>query len=270
MNHSACREREFTLDLGQWTVRVYTTYLHWLRHLLRRLGREATLAVWKAADAEADALMQEILSTRWRVTDAARDIEAELARQLAIVLPGPIGEMSPQGADALVQRTPPLRQIRSTFPDRNVERQITTFEAIHLGFDGLARLAEALIARHGKEGELIAYDLAVERRIAEEARTGSVAEFMSDFVTYDVDPIYTTGVKETLVRASEEEVVLHVEACEWARYFRAFHPRVGYLLACSTDEATYRAFNPRLRLQRTGTLMEGAPICDFGVYAVDE
>ena len=97
-----------------------------------------------------------------------------------------------------------------------------------------------------------------------------MAEFMSDFVTYDVDPIYTTGVEETLVRATEEEVVLHVEACEWARYFRAYHPRVGYLLACSTDEAAYQAFNPRLRLQRTGTLMEGGTVCDFRVYAVDD
>jgi hypothetical protein len=32
---------------------------------------------------------------------------------------------------------------------------------------------------------------------------------------------------------------------------------LGYLMACSTDEAAYRAFNDTLRLQRTSTSMEG-------------
>jgi hypothetical protein len=270
MNDSAYREREFTFDLSGWVVRIHATYLHWLRHLLQRLGREATLAVWQAANAEADDLLDDILATDWQVTDATRDVGEALTKQLETAFPDPIEGVSPEQADSLIQQTPPLRQIRATFPDLNVERRITTFEAIHLAFDGLARLAESLITRHGKEGELIAYDLAVERRLAEVGRTGSVAEFMTDFVTYDVDPIYTTGVKETVVRASEKEVVLYVEACEWARYFRAFHPEVGYLLACSTDEAAYWAFNSRLRLQRTHTLMEGGPVCDFRVYAIDE
>jgi len=39
-------------------------------------------------------------------------------------------------------------------------------------------------------------------------------------------------------------------------------------MACSTDEAAYKAYNPSLRLQRTGTLMEGYDQCDFRIYAV--
>lgn len=57
--------------------------------------------------------------------------------------------------------------------------------------------------------------------------------------------------------------------CEWARYFQERHPRVGYLMACSTDETAYRAFNPSLRLQRTQTLMEGGALCDFRIYATE-
>lgn len=41
-------------------------------------------------------------------------------------------------------------------------------------------------------------------------------------------------------------------------------------MACSTDEAAYRAFNDSLRLQRTSTLMEGGQVCDFRVRAVDK
>jgi predicted ArsR family transcriptional regulator len=41
-------------------------------------------------------------------------------------------------------------------------------------------------------------------------------------------------------------------------------------MACSTDEAAYKAFNPSLRLQRTETIMEGSDKCDFRIFAVEE
>jgi hypothetical protein len=63
--------------------------------------------------------------------------------------------------------------------------------------------------------------------------------------------------------------VTRVVECEWARYFLEHHPGVGYLLACSLDNAAYRSFNNRLRLQRTSTLMEGGTACDFRVYALE-
>jgi hypothetical protein len=44
-----------------------------------------------------------------------------------------------------------------------------------------------------------------------------------------------------------------------------------YVQGVSTrDVAAYRAFNTRLRLQRTETIMEGNDKCDFRIYAVDE
>lgn len=49
---------------------------------------------------------------------------------------------------------------------------------------------------------------------------------------------------------------------------RENHPDVGYLMACSTDEAAYKTANKSIRMQRTGTIMEGNEICDFRVYAV--
>ena len=42
------------------------------------------------------------------------------------------------------------------------------------------------------------------------------------------------------------------------------------MLACSLDNAAYKSFDPRIRLQRTCTIMEGGEICDFRVYALDE
>jgi hypothetical protein len=42
------------------------------------------------------------------------------------------------------------------------------------------------------------------------------------------------------------------------------------MVACALDNAIYRSFNSRIRLQRTSTLMEGGTECDFRVYAVDD
>ena len=40
-------------------------------------------------------------------------------------------------------------------------------------------------------------------------------------------------------------------------------------MACNTDEAAYRAFNPNLRMQRSSTLMVMDKVCDFRIYAVE-
>ena len=167
---------------------------------------------------------------------------------------------------------PPIHQVRQIFSSPNVWKEITTYEALHLRSDGLALLTEALIRFHGKQGELIAYDLLREGRVkAMEGKTGSVAAFISDFTSEPEEAnIFTAGLEIESVHVSERKVVWHIKECEWSRYFRERHPQVGYLLACSTDEVAYRAFNDQLRLQRTSTLMEGGKVCDFRIYATDQ
>jgi predicted hydrocarbon binding protein len=94
-----------------------------------------------------------------------------------------------------------------------------------------------------------------------------VAEFISGFIAEPKEAnLFTAGLEYEIIHASDREIVLHIKKCEWARYFHERHPQVGYLLACSTDEAAYRAFNCNLRMQRTTTLMEGGEVCDFKIY----
>jgi hypothetical protein len=40
---------------------------------------------------------------------------------------------------------------------------------------------------------------------------------------------------------------------------------VGNLVACSGDEASLKAANETLSMQRTSTIMEGAELCEFRV-----
>lgn len=134
------------------------------------------------------------------------------------------------------------------------------------------KTAETLIERYGKQGELIVYDLVLAGRLASgKNKTGSIEEFIETFTAEAEKPnLFTTGLEIELISKSKTEAILHVRACEWARYFRERHPQVGYLMACSTDEAAYQAFNKRLRMQRTQTIMEGHEKCDFRIYAMAE
>ena len=101
--------------------------------------------------------------------------------------------------------------------------------------------------------------------------TGSVEKFIEDFTAEEETPsLFTAGLQYEVISKTKREAVLYVRECEWARYFQERHPNVGYLMACSTDEVSYKAFNSSLRMQRTSTLMEGSEMCDFKIFAIDD
>jgi hypothetical protein len=172
----------------------------------------------------------------------------------------------------IIENTPPIFQIKNLFSTDTVEREISAYDALHLRFDGLAFLAESLIERYGKQGELIVYDLMVESRLAsDQGKRGRIDQFITNFTAQPDKPdIFTAGLEIEHLFETKNEVKVNVLECEWARYFRERHPEVGYLMACSTDEIAYKTYNKRLRLQRTKTIMEGAEICDFWIYAIGD
>jgi hypothetical protein len=275
MNNTRCSKRVFPFRLASWLPICYASYLHWLSHLLERLGHDCTLSVWQNVYQDYDdELLLQILRTGWNdvAQDESVDVEESITELISRFFPVAIEGISQETARQLVEKMPPINQVKQTFPSLNVWRETTAYEALHLGFDGFALLAEALTRFHGKQGELIAYDVLRDGRIkAGGGKTGSVAEFMADCTSEPEEAnIFTAGLEIENVHASEREVVQNVKECEWARYFQERHPRVGYLMACSTDEADYRAFNKHLRMQRTSTLMEGGKACDFRIYAVGE
>jgi hypothetical protein len=181
-------------------------------------------------------------------------------------------ELSNAEVKGVIENTPPIAQIRQLFSSDTVENEITAFEALHLRFDGLAYLAESLIKEYGKQGEFVVYDMMVEGRLVSgHGETGSVEEFIEGFTAEEDAPsLFTAGLQHELISKAKREAVVHVRECEWARYFQERHPNVGYLMACSTDEVSYKAFNASLRMQRTSTLMEGGEMCDFRIYAIDD
>jgi predicted hydrocarbon binding protein len=66
-----------------------------------------------------------------------------------------------------------------------------------------------------------------------------------------------------VVEETEKAAELKVTECLWAKTFReAGAADIGYAVACHPDHAAARAFNPRMRMIRTKTLMEGHDCCN--------
>ena len=74
---------------------------------------------------------------------------------------------------------------------------------------------------------------------------------------------------EVLYRDSEE-IRLRVTKCFWADTFREMGAAgIGKTLYCDDEHASASGFNPRIRLTRSKTLMEGDDCCDH-CYLLEE
>lgn len=68
----------------------------------------------------------------------------------------------------------------------------------------------------------------------------------------------------TILEQTDNTLIFHVTRCRYAETYDRLGVRdLGYCLSCSRDDAFAEGFNPRIRLTRTQTIMEGAPFCDF-------
>jgi len=271
MDHIPCRQRVFPLQMAPEFIRCYSDYVFWLKELLERLGREAALKVWNQAFSDTDdELLTAILASGWEaVEDESTAVEEQMAKALAESFALPVEKVSLEKARRIIENSSPISQIRQRFRNLDVVRQATVYEWLHMFRGGLSSLVESLIALHEKEGELIAHTVMLRKSAAGPQGAMKAEEALKLFaIRHDKDTKQAAGLEYEHVRVSESEVVIHIKECEWARYYHERHPRVGYLLVCSMDEPDYRALSPRIRMQRTQTLMEGGRLCDFRIYAV--
>jgi L-2-amino-thiazoline-4-carboxylic acid hydrolase len=68
----------------------------------------------------------------------------------------------------------------------------------------------------------------------------------------------------SMLEESDKLLSFDVTRCRYVElYDRMGMRELGYCLSCSRDESFARGFNPRIRLLRTQTIMQGAPHCDF-------
>jgi hypothetical protein len=275
MSYVPCRDRHFRLKLRDAEVAARMNYAFWLKNLVERLGARLVVPLWDRAFANYDTgFTNSILRSGWVPSDS--DEPEAQSPSVHLLLGDSLGfgddAMPAADAAALIDDTPPLPQLRELHSDLSLERETSVYEALHVYMHGMALLTEVLLDELGKQGELIVYDVISTGRAGMARRKGGsfqdfVRESEEDF---EKPGMYSAGLEVEREVISPREYINRVTECEWARYFRERHPGVGYLLACSTDEAGARGFNEFIRLQRTSTIMEGGSECDFRWYFVGD
>jgi hypothetical protein len=91
----------------------------------------------------------------------------------------------------------------------------------------------------------------------------SVKDFMNPVLK---DENYKIRLDLEILELTDKKCQLKVTNCLWAKTFRAMDAGdIGFATICYGDFSGATAFNPKLKLERTNTLMEGQDHCD-GTY----
>lgn len=131
----------------------------------------------------------------------------------------------------------------------------------------IAPFMEAVSQKIGKEQAMeillkVSQEEAFERgrRQAKDLGRNGIAELVEDVATWG-----DGGVMELdILEQTDTTYFFNVTRCPYYDKYRELGlEEYGVGFSCCRDEPFARGFNPRLRLVRTGTIMEGADCCDF-------
>ena len=69
---------------------------------------------------------------------------------------------------------------------------------------------------------------------------------------------------QEILEQDDKKLYINCTRCRFAEMYKELGiPELGFLLSCGRDFAMTEGFNPKLKLKRTQTIMEGAEYCDF-------
>jgi len=151
----------------------------------------------------------------------------------------------------------------------------TWTEKAEMTYEGVFRFAfqrnyipimKAIAEQIGKEKLLIM----LQETTSDQARKGMARRpaTQRDFATWTAglrspDPLFKHALVATIVEDSPQAFEFRVSHCLWAKAFRESDAAdIGYAGVCYPDFAVANAFNPKLKLVRTKTLMQGHDCCD--------
>ena len=132
----------------------------------------------------------------------------------------------------------------------------------------LKHVYDSLKDSHGDAAARQAVADAVRRSSVEQARefaaevggNTSMQTFIDRQGLWRMGDALTTEVKEQ----SADRYVFHVTRCKYAEMYRAMGlGEIGHLLSCQRDGTFCEGYDPKLKLTRTQTIMQGASHCDF-------
>ena len=157
---------------------------------------------------------------------------------------------------------------------RRASQMLTLLERREIEASIVGPLVRAMAARFGEAGvrEVLAgvvCDLARESGAGLAATLGdeSLAAFSGTIERWTAGGALELDVLEQ----SAENLSFNVTRCRYAEMYRRLGlADLGGTLSCLRDFELAAGFNPKIELERTQTLMEGAEYCDFRFRLVDK
>jgi len=133
-------------------------------------------------------------------------------------------------------------------------------------------LAEELEHVLGREKALEIIGRAREKFIVEitKEETGplkSFEEFKACEKAQNATPYFSNTLTLTYSEETPDKLRLHVTECLWAKVFQEMKATdLGYVLFCQPDYAYPQVCNPKIKMRRTKTLMQGDSYCNHTFY----
>jgi hypothetical protein len=132
----------------------------------------------------------------------------------------------------------------------------------------LKEVYETLKASHGVEVAKATVSESVRRSAIEQARQFAAAApgGTSLKAFQDVMPLWTKGgaLEIEVKEQSDTTFTFNVVRCQYAETYKAMGlGEIGALLSCNRDGAFCEGYDPKLKLERSQTIMGGASHCDF-------
>jgi hypothetical protein len=142
-----------------------------------------------------------------------------------------------------------------------------SFEQVfRFGFRPFVGILRVLSAQPGYEHLLEVLPQVSSQLFAENTRRRkTVDRSLETFVGYlrTPDRFWKNVLTTEIIEATPSAFAIKVTECLWARTFREVDAAdIGYACICHPDFASATAFNPKLRMERTKTLMQGHDYCN--------
>ena len=132
----------------------------------------------------------------------------------------------------------------------------------------LKEVYETLKASHGEAVARQTVSESVRRSAIEQARTfaASVPGGTSLKSFQDIQHLWTKGgsLEIEVKEQTDTSFTFNVTRCQYAETYKAMGlGEIGALLSCNRDGAFCEGYDPKLKLERSQTIMGGASHCDF-------
>lgn len=132
----------------------------------------------------------------------------------------------------------------------------------------LKEVYETLKQSHGEEVAKKTIAESVRRSAIEQAKAFAAAAPGGPSLKafQDVMPLWTKGgaLEIEVKEQTDQSFAFNVTRCRYAETYKAMGlGEIGHLLSCNRDGAFCEGYDPKLKLDRSQTIMQGASHCDF-------